>query len=86
MTTGLVERVDVKLPSTKRHPYQAEFVYSIKKRIMVKSGRRGGKTVGAAIKAALAIAPAPAENLELPPLKVTLFCTACPSQPTSSAL
>ncbi len=37
--------------SLKEHPRQAEFVLSKAKRIVVRAGRRGGKTVGAAIKA-----------------------------------
>lgn len=37
--------------SVKTHPHQAEFVNSMAKRIVVRAGRRGGKTVGAAIKA-----------------------------------
>ena len=47
-------KVEVVLPSVDRHPHQAEFVYSNKKRIIVRAGRRGGKTVGAAIKAVYA--------------------------------
>lgn len=47
-------KVEVVLPATDRHPHQAEFVYSVKKRIIVRAGRRGGKTVGAAIKAVYA--------------------------------
>lgn len=50
MTTETVERVQVVLPSMERHPHQAEFVNSSKKRIVVRAGRRGGKTVGVAIR------------------------------------
>lgn len=44
------ERADVPKP----HPKQAAFVQSTKKRIVCRVGRRGGKTFGFAIKAALA--------------------------------
>ncbi|KKL23863.1 hypothetical protein LCGC14_2421140 [marine sediment metagenome] len=44
-------KVQVVLPSTEKHPRQREFVYSDKKRIIVRAGRRGGKTVGVAIRA-----------------------------------
>ena len=37
--------------SLKDHPHQAEFVESTAKRIVVRAGRRGGKTVGAARRA-----------------------------------
>ncbi len=43
-------RVEVILPSMDRHPHQKEFVESNKKRIVVRAGRRGGKTVGMAIR------------------------------------
>jgi len=43
--------VDVLVRSTQKHPHQTEFVESTTKRIIVKAGRRGGKTVGAALKA-----------------------------------
>ena len=43
-------RVEVALPSMERHLHQAEFVNSNKKRIIVRAGRRGGKTVGMAIR------------------------------------
>jgi len=36
------------------HPHQAEFVDSTAKRIIIRAGRRGGKTVGVAIKALVA--------------------------------
>jgi len=49
MTTEI--KVFVDLPSVERHPHQAEFVNTTVKRVIVKAGRRGGKTVGAAIKA-----------------------------------
>ena len=42
-------RVEVVLPVP--HAYQSEFIDSDKKRIIIRAGRRGGKTVGAAIKA-----------------------------------
>jgi len=44
-----IEAVD--LPSTRDHPKQAAFVNSESKRIVVRAGRRGGKTVGVAIRA-----------------------------------
>jgi len=40
-----------KIPIRKAHDAQRPFVESEAKRIIVKAGRRGGKTVGAAIKA-----------------------------------
>ncbi len=43
----------VKLPDTRRHPHQHEFVYSTKKRKIIRAGRRGGKTTGVAILAVL---------------------------------
>ena len=45
-------RVEVVLPIP--HTYQSEFIDSGKKRIIIRAGRRGGKTVGAAIKAVYA--------------------------------
>ena len=42
-------KVEVVLPIP--HSYQNEFIVSDKKRIIIRAGRRGGKTVGAAIKA-----------------------------------
>ncbi|KKL11634.1 hypothetical protein LCGC14_2543800, partial [marine sediment metagenome] len=42
-------KVQVVLPQP--HEKQVEFIDSPKKRIIVRAGRRGGKTVGAAIKA-----------------------------------
>ena len=45
-------RVEVILPIP--HTYQSEFLDSDRKRIIIRAGRRGGKTVGAAIKAVLA--------------------------------
>lgn len=45
-------RVEVVLPVP--HSYQSEFIDSDKKRIIIRAGRRGGKTVGAAIKAVYA--------------------------------
>ena len=41
----------VTLPSSKSHPQQAAFVDCPSKRIVVRAGRRGGKTVGMGIKA-----------------------------------
>ena len=41
-------RVEVVLPIP--HSYQSEFIDSDKKRIIVRAGRRGGKTVGMAIR------------------------------------
>jgi len=46
-----VEEYRVILRDTSPHPHQAEFVNSGKKRIIVKAGRRGGKTVGCATRA-----------------------------------
>jgi hypothetical protein len=43
--------VDVRLRNPAGHPAQLAMVRSDKKRIIVRAGRRGGKTVGAAIKA-----------------------------------
>ncbi len=45
-------KVQVELPTP--HSYQDEFIHSVKKRIIIRAGRRGGKTVGAAIKAVIA--------------------------------
>ncbi len=41
----------VTLPSSKSHPKQSAFIDSLSKRIVVRAGRRGGKTIGVAIKA-----------------------------------
>lgn len=41
----------VHLRSTRRHPKQAAFVASAAQRIIIRAGRRGGKTTGIAIKA-----------------------------------
>src|ERR1700730_940671 len=41
------------LPSTEEHPRQHEFIYSDKKRKIIRAGRRGGKTTGVAILAVL---------------------------------
>lgn len=46
---GVVIQAD--LPSTENHPKQHAFVYSDAKRNVVRAGRRGGKTVGVAIRA-----------------------------------
>ena len=43
-------KVEIVLPSMDRHPKQKGFVESTKKRIIVRAGRRGGKTVGMAIR------------------------------------
>ena len=43
-------KVEIVLPSMDRHPKQKGFVESDKKRIIVRAGRRGGKTVGMAIR------------------------------------
>lgn len=43
--------IEADLPSTERHPKQHAFVHSIAKRNVVRAGRRGGKTVGVAIRA-----------------------------------
>jgi len=50
MTTATKELI-IHRRSVKDHPHQAEFVLSTAKRIVVRAGRRGGKTVGSAIKA-----------------------------------
>ncbi len=50
MTTATKELI-IHRRSLKDHPHQAEFVLSTVKRVIVRAGRRGGKTVGAAIKA-----------------------------------
>ncbi len=50
MTTATKELV-IHRRSIKLHPHQAEFVLSTAKRIVVRAGRRGGKTVGLAIRA-----------------------------------
>ena len=47
MTTATEYRIRLRRP----HPRQAEFVDSDAKRIIIRAGRRGGKTVGVAIKA-----------------------------------
>ena len=39
------------LRATEKHPFQHAFVFSGKKRIVIKAGRRGGKTVGIATRA-----------------------------------
>lgn len=44
-------KIEADLPSTEKHPKQAAFVNSESKRIVVRAGRRGGKTVGVAIRA-----------------------------------
>ena len=41
----------VQLPSSRGHQQQQAFIDSVSKRIIVRAGRRGGKTVGASIKA-----------------------------------
>ena len=43
--------LDIHLRSSERHPHQAAFINSKVKRIVVRAGRRGGKTVGAASRA-----------------------------------
>jgi len=45
----VISEVTVRLPTA--HPKQLEFVKSTAKRIVVRAGRRGGKTVGVAIRA-----------------------------------
>jgi len=42
---------NLKIPLRRPHPKQAEFVDSVKKRIVIRAGRRGGKTSGIAIRA-----------------------------------
>ena len=51
MTINLQKEIPVKLRSTEYHTEQAKFIFSPAKRIIIRAGRRGGKTVGAAIKA-----------------------------------
>ncbi len=55
MTTATKEgetlTVDVRMRYCETHPNQKRLVESTSKRLIVKAGRRGGKTVGAAIKA-----------------------------------
>ncbi len=48
MTLAIPRRVQIRLRSTRNHPEQGAFVHSRKKRNIVRAGRRGGKTVGAA--------------------------------------
>jgi hypothetical protein len=43
--------IDADLPATDKHPSQKAFVESQAKRIVVRAGRRGGKTVGVGIRA-----------------------------------
>jgi len=50
MTTE-VEDIPIRLRNLKKHPHQKQMVESRSKRIIVKAGRRGGKTVGFAIRA-----------------------------------
>lgn len=50
MVTKEKTKVEVVLPEYKRHPGQIQFVDSTYKRIIVRAGRRGGKTVGVAIR------------------------------------
>ena len=52
MVTETVETVRVYLPTP--HPKQALFVNSLAKRVVVRAGRRSGKTVGTAIRAVTA--------------------------------
>lgn len=47
----MTEEFKVVLPSSKKHPNQQAFIDSPAKRIIVRAGRRGGKTVGCATKA-----------------------------------
>jgi len=51
MVTAEKTKIQIELPLSERHPHQVEFVKSAVKRIIVRAGRRGGKTVGAAMKA-----------------------------------
>lgn len=44
-------KIEANLPSTDNHPKQEAFVSSTAKRNVVRAGRRGGKTVGVAIRA-----------------------------------
>jgi hypothetical protein len=45
------KQFEIWLPGMEDHPNQKAFVDSLAKRVIVRAGRRGGKTVGAAIKA-----------------------------------
>lgn len=45
------DRIPANIPSTNKHPKQKAFVESGAKRIVVRAGRRGGKTYGIAIRA-----------------------------------
>lgn len=47
----MTTEVKVRLRNSEEHPHQEEFIGSEKKRIIVKAGRRGGKTVGIAQRA-----------------------------------
>jgi len=51
MAAPTKQEYKVHLRSSKEHPAQDKFIQSLAKRIVIKAGRRGGKTVGAAKKA-----------------------------------
>ena len=51
MTTATKTKLKAHLRNPERHPAQKRMVESTAKRLIVKAGRRGGKTVGFAIKA-----------------------------------
>ena len=52
MATSTIENgIEIHTRDTSQHPSQDLFVTSTKKRIVVKAGRRGGKTVGIAKRA-----------------------------------
>ncbi|KKK90275.1 hypothetical protein LCGC14_2724680, partial [marine sediment metagenome] len=51
MTTATREKTKVQVHLPRPHSYQSEFINSDKKRIVIRAGRRGGKTVGIAIRA-----------------------------------
>ena len=52
MTTAIREKTKFQVYLPRPHkPYQEQFVDSIKKRIVIRAGRRSGKTVGVAIRA-----------------------------------
>lgn len=50
-SSKVTTEVKVRLRNSEEHPHQSEFIDCEKKRIIVKAGRRGGKTVGIAQRA-----------------------------------
>ncbi len=51
---AMPEVLTVRLPNVHKHPKQRRFIISAAKRKVVRAGRRGGKTIGAAVLATLA--------------------------------